>query len=179
MYEQAQWMMNQMRDNPDLVRMPRLPTDSPEEIPMGPSGPEFIDLDNINGLDDPESTMPLVGSPTGIAMQPEAVGVSVETSVSDPLRELIKIYDDDESPEVSLGTPVHVEEEKGPEKTSSPFPDVQTQEVLQKEKEAESVPDTKFPDALATQADSPRDEPKSGGPEERTPQQEVECFNGR
>jgi hypothetical protein len=41
--------------------------------------------------------------------------------------------------EVSLGTPVHIEEEKGPEKTSSPIPDVQIQKVPQKEKEAESV----------------------------------------
>jgi hypothetical protein len=82
MYEKAQWMMNQMRDNPDLVRMPRLLIDSPEEISVGPSGFEFIDLDNINGLDDPESTTPLVMLLTGIATQLEAVGVSVETIVS-------------------------------------------------------------------------------------------------
>jgi hypothetical protein len=82
----------------------------------------------------------------------------VEASTTEPLRKLIKIYDDDESPKVSLGTPVHVEEEKGPEKTSSPAPEVQTQEVPQKEKEVESVLNTKIPDAPETQVDSPKDE---------------------
>jgi hypothetical protein len=42
---------------------------------------------------------------------------------------MIKIYDDDESPEVSLVTPVHIEEEKGPEKTSPHVLDVQIQKV--------------------------------------------------
>jgi hypothetical protein len=45
--------------------------------------------------------------------------------VSNPLSELIKIYDDDESLEVSLVNPLHIEEEKGPEKTSSPVLDAQ------------------------------------------------------
>jgi hypothetical protein len=152
--------------------MPRLPTDSPEDSLTGPSGPELIYLDKINGSEDSEYTTPLVGSPTGIAMQLGEVEVSVETSALDPLREIIKIYDDDESSEVSLNNPVHVEEEKGPVKTYYPIFDVQTQEVPQKEKETESFPDTKFSDTLDTQADSPRDEPKSGEPEERTPQQE-------
>jgi hypothetical protein len=35
-----------------------------------PSGPEFIDLDEITGLDDPEFTTPPVGSPTGVSAQP-------------------------------------------------------------------------------------------------------------
>jgi hypothetical protein len=35
MYQQAQQIMKWMWDNPDLVKMPRLPTDSPEEIPAG------------------------------------------------------------------------------------------------------------------------------------------------
>jgi hypothetical protein len=38
---------------------------------------------------------------------------------------MIKIYDDDESPKVSLVTSVHVKEEKGPEKPSSLVLDVQ------------------------------------------------------
>jgi hypothetical protein len=38
---------------------------------------------------------------------------------------MIKIYDDDEIPELSLATHVLIEEEKGPEKTSSPVPDAQ------------------------------------------------------
>jgi hypothetical protein len=84
------------------------------------------------------------------------VWVSVETSASNPLSEFIKIYDDDESPEVSLGTPVHIEEEKGPEKTYSPIPRGPNQGGPTKEKEVESVLDTKVPDALETQEDSLR-----------------------
>jgi hypothetical protein len=40
-----------------------------------------------------------------------------------PLSEFINIYSDDESPETSLGTPVQIQEEKGPEKAS--FPDLE------------------------------------------------------
>jgi hypothetical protein len=123
-----------------------------------------------SGLDDPEFTTPLVESPTGVSNQPEIVGVFVETSAPDPLHELIKIYDDDESPEVSLGTPVHIEEEKGPEKTSSPLPKVQTQEVPQKEKEVKSVLDTKMSHAPQTQTDSLKDESGSDDPKEEAPQ---------
>jgi hypothetical protein len=59
--------------------------------------------------------------------QPKIVGTSGRESAPNPLSELIKIYDDDESPEVSLVTPVHIEEEKEPKKTSSPVPDAQIQ----------------------------------------------------
>jgi hypothetical protein len=44
-----------------------------------------------------------------------------------PLRELIKIYDDDESPKVFLVTHVHIEEEKEPKKISSLVLDTQNQ----------------------------------------------------
>jgi hypothetical protein len=86
---------------------------------------------------------------------------------------LIKIYDDDESPEVSLVTPVHIEEEKEPEKTSSPVPDAQIQGLPQNEQEIESVLDTELPNAPETQADSPKDEPGSGEQKEEAPQQEI------
>jgi hypothetical protein len=108
--QKAQQMMNQMWDNPNLIRMPRILTDNPEESPVGPSDPDFINLDNINGSDDLESMIPPAGSPTGITTQPEEVRVPVETITSDPLNKLINIYDDDESPEVSLETPVRVQE---------------------------------------------------------------------
>jgi hypothetical protein len=140
-------MIDQLQDDPDIAETTGSPTDNPDGSRAGPSSPEFIDLDEITGLDDPEFTTPPVGSSTGVSAQPEIIEASQRTGTSNPLSEFIKIYDDDESPEVSLGTPVHVEEEKGPEKTSSPIPDIQTQEVPQKEKEVESVPDTKLPDA--------------------------------
>jgi hypothetical protein len=73
--------------------------------------------------------MPPTGSRTSVSAYPEPVGVSMDTSAPNLLCELIKIYDDEEIPEVSLGTPVHIEEEKGPANTYSPLTKVQTQEV--------------------------------------------------
>jgi hypothetical protein len=46
-----------------------------------------------------------------------------------PLSEFINIYSDDESPETSLGTPVQIQEEKGPEKAAFPDLEVQIQEI--------------------------------------------------
>jgi hypothetical protein len=106
--------------------MTRLPVDDPDEIQTGPSGPEFIDIDELIGLDDPKFTTPPGGSPIGVSTQPEIVGTSGRTSASNPLSEMIKIYDDDESPKVSIVTPVHIEEEKESEKTSSPVLNSQT-----------------------------------------------------
>jgi hypothetical protein len=114
--------------------------------------------------------MPPVGSPTGVLAQPEIVRTSGRTSASNPLSELIKIYDDDESPEVSLVTPVHIEEEKEPEKTSSPVPDSQIQGLPQNEQEVESVLDTELPNAPETQADSSKDGPRSGEQNEEASQ---------
>jgi hypothetical protein len=70
---------------------------------------------------------------------------------------------------------VHVEEEKGPEKTSYPLPEVQTQEVPQKEKEVESVLDTKMLDALETRTNSSKDESGLDDPKEEAPQQEIDA----
>jgi hypothetical protein len=122
MIEQVQWIIDQLQDDPDLTGMTGSPADNPDGSQTGPSGPEFIDIDEIIGLDDPEFTTPPTRSPTGVLTQPEIVRTSGRASVPNPLSELIKIYDDDESPEVSLVTPVHIEEEKEPEKTSSPVP---------------------------------------------------------
>jgi hypothetical protein len=130
----------------------------------------LIEDDEIVRLNDPKFITPSVGLSTGISSQSETVGVLVESSASDPLCKLIKIYDDDESPEVSLGTPVHIEEEKGPEKTSSSIPDNQIQEVPQKEKESKSVLDTKLPDAPKTQVDNPKGKPGSDEMMEGAPQ---------
>jgi hypothetical protein len=58
MLEQVQWIIDQLQDDPDLISMTRLHADNPDEIQTGPSGPEFIDIDEITGLDDPEFTMP-------------------------------------------------------------------------------------------------------------------------
>jgi hypothetical protein len=141
-----------MWDILDPIRLPRISTHSPEEIPTEPSDPDFINLDNTNGSDDPESTTPPANSPTGMTTQPEIGRVSVETSAPNPLTEFIHVYSDDESLEASQRTPMHVQEEKGPEKASSPELEVQTKEVPQKETQFEGGLKMKGPDEFKTRA---------------------------
>jgi hypothetical protein len=98
------------------------------------------------------------------------VGTSGRTSAPNPLCELINIYDDEESLEVSLVTPVQITEEKEPEKASSPAPDAQIWSPSQNDQEVESVLDTELLDVPETQKDSPTDEPGSGEQKEEAPQ---------
>jgi hypothetical protein len=67
---------------------------------------------------------------------------------------LINIYDDEESSEVSLVTPVQITKGKEPEKASSPTPDAQIRGLPQNDQEVESILDTKLLDVL----ESPMDE---------------------
>jgi hypothetical protein len=123
--------------------------------------------------------MPQAGSPGGVSAQPETVGTSGRESAPNPLCELINIYDDEESLEVSLVTPVQIIEEKEPEKTSSPAPDAQIWGLPQNEQEVESVLDTELPDAPETQADSLKDEPGRDEQKEEAPWTRNRCLNGR
>jgi hypothetical protein len=93
--------------------------------------------------------------------------------VPNPLRKFINTYSDDESLEVSCGTPVCVQEEKVPENTYSPTPEVQTQEILRKEIETGNVPDTKRLDALETRADNRKDKSELDEPKEGSLQKEI------
>ena len=149
--------------------MARILANNPYETQMRPSGPEFIDLDEITWLDDPEFTTPMTGLPTYFLAQLENTKASGRTSVSNPLSDMIKIYDDDESPEVSLVTLVHIEEEKEPKKTSSPVPDTQAQGIQWSKQEIESVLDTQLPNALETQENSSKDDQGSGKSKEGDP----------
>jgi hypothetical protein len=159
MWQQAQLLIKWMQDNPDLIITPRLPTDSPEGSPMEPTGPNFTNLGNTNGSDDPESTTSSVNSLVGGTTQTEIGWVSVPN----PLSKLITIYSDDESLESSHDNHVHVQEEKGPEKTSSLEPKVKTKEVPQKETEAKSGLETKEPDTLETR-ENIKDKPELNEP---------------
>jgi hypothetical protein len=58
--------------------MTRAPADNPDEIRVGPSGPELIQIDEIVGLDNPEVTMPQAGSPGDVSTQPEIARTSGE-----------------------------------------------------------------------------------------------------
>jgi hypothetical protein len=111
MIEQAHRVIDQLQDDPDLVGMTRSPTDDPDESRVGPSSPEIKEIDEIEGLDNLEVTMPHAGSLGDVSIQPEIVRTSGRASAPNPLRELINIYDDEES-EVSLVTPVHITKEK-------------------------------------------------------------------
>jgi hypothetical protein len=79
--------------------------------------------------------------------------------VPNPLFDLITIYDDEESSEVSLVTLIPIKEEKEPEKTFSPSPDASFQNPPQGDHEVESVLDTEFLDLSGTPRDSSREEP--------------------
>jgi hypothetical protein len=92
--------------------------------------------------------------------------------VPNPLSKLIHIYSDDEIPEPSHDSPVRVQEEKGPEKVSSPEPKVQDEEVSQKKTEAESGLDTKEPNESETEADL-NDEPEPEETKKGSPQKEI------
>jgi hypothetical protein len=105
--------------------MAKLFEDNLDRSQVSPSSPEFIDLDDITRLDDSKFTTPLTGSLIGVSTQPGTVEELQRTNASNPLIELIKIYDDDERPKVSLVTPVHIKEKNGPEKTHSHVPDIQ------------------------------------------------------
>jgi hypothetical protein len=170
MYQHALQMMGPMQDIPDPIRLMRFMTDIPEESPPGLSIPNFINPGNNNGSNNSNSIRPPVWSPTCVTIQPEASRVSVGAGVPNPLSELINIYSDDESPETSLNTPMQIQEEKGPEKAASHDPEVQTQEIPRKEKEAKNVLDIKNLEVLETRADdlkgkSEPDEPKGGSPQ--------------
>jgi hypothetical protein len=129
MFEHAQRIINQLQNYIDILNMDRIPEDNSNRSHMGPRGPEFIDLDQIIGLDDLQFTMPLIGLLTDVSDQLGTAEASQRTGASNSISEMIKIYDDDESPKVSLVTLVHIEEEKGLEKTYFPILDAQIKEV--------------------------------------------------
>jgi hypothetical protein len=104
--EQSQRVIDQLQDDSDLIEMERVPADNSVEIWVGPSGPELIQIEEIIELDNPEVTTPQYRSPGDVSSQLEIRKTSVRESAPNPLHNLIKIYDDEESSEVSLVTPV-------------------------------------------------------------------------
>jgi hypothetical protein len=69
---------------------------------------------------------PQIRSPGGISTQLEISRAPWRNSVPNPLYDLITIYDDEESSEVSLVTVVQITEEKEPEKSSTLGPDAKS-----------------------------------------------------
>jgi hypothetical protein len=132
--------------------------DNLDESQVATSGLELIEIDEIIGLDHPKITTPSVGSTRDVLSQPDIVGTLGRTSTPNPLHQLINIYDYEESPEVSLVTPVSIAEEKELKKASSPTLDAQIWDLPQNEQEVQSVLDTEIPDAPETQLDILKDE---------------------
>jgi hypothetical protein len=143
LYQQTQLLMKQMSDNPHLSISPRI-SNTIQIIPTEPSDPSLIVTDGTNGSGNPKSMIfPIDPSGEGTT-QPETGRVSIETQAPNPLIMLIHIYNGDESTKPSRGTPMHVQEEEGPENTPSPSLEkvsstglrVQDQGVPHKEAEA-------------------------------------------
>jgi hypothetical protein len=174
----AQRIIDQLHNDPDLVEMSRILTDDPIERRGEPSGLEPIQLKKITELENLEVPPPQIRSPGGISTQPEIARTPGRISVPNPLFELITIYDDEESSEVSLVTPMQIMEEKEPERASTPGLDASIQNLPQRDHEVESVLDTEILEFLGTPIESYRDELGSGGYKEEIPQQEIDTSTG-
>jgi hypothetical protein len=148
--EGAQRVIDQLENDPQIIEMMRIPLDDPITIREEPNGSESIQLEEITGLENPRVPSPQIRSSVTIPTQFESPRTPGETGVPNPLFDLITIYDDEESLEVSLVTLIPITEEKEPEKTSSPSPDASVQNPLQGDHEAESVLDTEFLDLSGT-----------------------------
>jgi hypothetical protein len=114
--------------------------------------------------------VPQAGSPGDISAQPKIARTSGRESVPNHLHDLITIYDDEESLEVSLVTPVQITKEKEPEKVSSPALDAPNQSLPQSDQKVESVLDTELLDTSGTQVDILKDDLGSGEKREEIPQ---------
>jgi hypothetical protein len=154
-----------MQDNPHLAISPRILV-TVQRVLTEPSNLGLTAIDDINGSGNLESTISPINISGEGTTQPETGWVSIETQAPNPLSMLIHIYNDDERTKTSRGTSVHIQEEKGPEKTFSPSPEkvssarlgVQNQGIPQKEAEAECNINTGKSDELEIDV-GPSDEP--------------------
>jgi hypothetical protein len=153
--------------------MTGVPADNPIKILRGPSDPEPIQIEKIIGLDNPEFLAPRVGSLGDVSSQPEIARTSGRAGAPNPLHDIITIYDDEESSQDSLVTPIQITEEKEPEKVSSPVPDAPIQNLPQSDQEVKSILDNEILYTPGTQVDSPKDELGLGEQERGIPQQEI------
>jgi hypothetical protein len=140
--EGAQRIIDQLKNDPDLIEMMRIPIDDPIKIQGEPSILELMQLEEITGSENPEVPPPQIISPGEISTQLEIERTSGRKSVPNPLFDLITIYNDEESSYVSLVTPMHITEEKEPERAYTPGPYAPVHSRLQSEHEVEISLDT-------------------------------------
>jgi len=129
--EGAQIIIDQLQNDPDLVEMSRIPTDDPITSRRDPSGLDPIQLEEIIEPKKPEVQSPQIRASGGISTHPEISRTSSKKSVPHPLFDLITVYDEEDILEVSLVTPMHITEEKEPDKVSSPALDAPIQSFQQ------------------------------------------------
>jgi len=102
-----------------MIEIMRIPDDDPIENREETRGLEPMQLEEITGSKNPKVTPPQIISLGEILNHPKIARTSGKTSVPNPLLDLITIYDDEESLEVSLVTPVPITKEKYLEKAST------------------------------------------------------------
>jgi len=146
--------------------MMKILVDNPIESRREPSNLETMLFEENIGSENPEFPPPQIRSPGDISTQPEIARKLGRKSVPNPLFDLITIYDDEESSEVSLVTPVKITEEKEPERASTLGLDAPIQSLSQSENEVESALEVEPLNIPGTPMDSSRDELGSGEQEE-------------
>jgi hypothetical protein len=151
------------------------PTD-PITIREGLNGSESIHEKETTSLENPIVPSPQAISLVTIPTQYEIPRTPGETGVPNPLFDLITIYNDEESSEVSLVTSIPITEEKEPRGTYAPSPNVSFPNPPQGGHEAESILDTNFIDLLGTLEDNSRDELGSSGKKEELQQPEIDTW---
>jgi hypothetical protein len=95
--EGAHKIIDQLKNNPDMIEMISIPIDDPIKIRGEPIGLEPMQLEEITGLENPEVPPSQIRSPGEISTQPKIMGTLGRTCVPNPLFDLITIYDDKES----------------------------------------------------------------------------------
>jgi len=100
--------------------MMRIPSDNPITIEEELNVSWSTQLEEITGLENPSVPSTHIRSPVIIPTQYEFLRMPGETGVPNPLFDLITIYDNEDSLEVSLITLTPIIEEKEPKKTSAP-----------------------------------------------------------
>jgi hypothetical protein len=174
--EGAQRIINKLQNDLDLIDMMRIPMENPITGRGEPNDLEPIQLEEITGQENPRVPSPQIRSLGTTPAQLEVSRTPGGTSVPNPIFELITIYDDEESLEVSLINLVPITEEKEPEKASTPSLNAPIQNLLQSDHEVKSVLYTKFLDLSRTPIDSLRDEIGSGGQREEVQKQEINTL---
>jgi hypothetical protein len=96
-----------MKDNPHLTISHAIST-TIQSVSMNSIGPGSLNPDNTNSSNNLGSPTMSFKSQEGEIIPSETGQVLIETQVPNTLSKIIHVYSDDESPEPSHGSPIHV-----------------------------------------------------------------------